>query len=69
MDSDRAGIADYLVLLVHDETGWDVPLNEVDEVSRVIKDVMEEHERFRVPLTTEVVVTERWGDKYASTRH
>jgi len=68
VDAERAGISDYLVLLVHDEMGWDVPKKEVDEVSHTIREVMEEREKFPVPLTVGMDVCERWGDKYADTR-
>ena len=68
VDADRAGIADYLVLLVHDETGWDVPVNEVEELTREIKKSMTV-ERFQgtsVDLTVQALVVDKWGDKYRS---
>lgn len=68
VNADRAGIADYLVLLVHDEMGWDVPIKEVEEVSHTIREVMEERQKFAVPLTVGMDVCDRWGDKYADTR-
>lgn len=64
VDADRAGIGDYLVLLVHDEMGFDVPEGEIEEVKATVKDVMEEHEKFTVPLTVDAKVVDRWGDKY-----
>lgn len=68
VDADRAGIGEYLVLLVHDELGFDVPEGEVEEVKRTIKEVMENHTDYNVPLTVDVTVVDRWGDKYADTR-
>lgn len=68
VDADRAGIAGYLVLLVHDEMGFDVPAEEVDEVKHTIREVMENHTEYDVPLTVGMDICERWGDKYSSTR-
>lgn len=70
VDADRAGIADYLVLLVHDETGWDVPEKEIPEVRRIINEVMtvRDFQGTGVDLTVDDVVVNRWGDKYADTR-
>lgn len=63
VDADRAGISKYLVLLVHDETVWDVPADEVDEVSREIRRCMENYD-FACPLTAGVKVVDRWGEAY-----
>lgn len=64
VDADRAGISQYLVLLVHDEMGWDVPDGEVEEVQHTVREVMEDRTNFSVPLTVGVGVYDRWGSKY-----
>ena len=66
VDADRAGIADHLVLLVHDETGWDVPEKDVPELQREIVKAMtvEQFQGTPVDLTVQALVVDRWGDKY-----
>lgn len=66
VDADRAGIADHLVLLVHDETGWDVPERDVPELTREIVKAMtvEQFQGTPVDLTVQALVVDRWGDKY-----
>jgi DNA polymerase I len=67
VDLDAAGLMDYFVLPVHDELIWDVPKDEVEEFTKALAPVMEEHERFCVPITIGVDILEnRWGDKYAA---
>lgn len=58
------GLGDYMLLPVHDEMVFDVPLADVDEVAVTVKEVMEEHQLFEVPLTVGVDIVTRWGDKY-----
>lgn len=64
VDAERQGIDQYLVLLVHDEMGWDVPEQDVADVMAAVKDVMEDRERFLVPLTVGMEHYDRWGSKY-----
>ena len=70
VDAARAGIDEYLVQLVHDETGWDVPEKEVEEVSHEIKKAMtmNDWKGTGVDLTVGMDICDRWGDKYAHTR-
>jgi DNA polymerase-1 len=63
VELDAAGVADYLVLPVHDELDFDVPAELVDDVSRMIDAVMPET-GFDVPITVGIDVVDRWGDKY-----
>ena len=53
-----------MILPVRDEVVFDVPEDEVDDVTKVIEDVMTEREMFLVPLTVGVDVVDRWGEKY-----
>jgi DNA polymerase-1 len=65
VDLDRAGLAEYLVLPVHDEAVFDVPEGEVEEIARGVVDVFETDRGWTVPLTAGSDILERWGDKYA----
>ncbi len=63
VELDAAGVADYLVLPVHDELDFDVPQPAVPDVIRTIQQIMPSND-FAVPVTVEVDVVNRWGDKY-----
>ena len=60
---DNAGLADYLVLEVHDECIFDAPEDIADDVRREAERVMTFTET-DPPLTTGGKVVERWGDPY-----
>lgn len=49
-----------MLLQVHDELIFEAPLDEVDEVSTIIKDAMESAYSTKVPLTVEVGVGDNW---------
>ena len=49
-----------MLLKVHDEFIFEAPLEEVDEVSKLIKDAMESAYSTKVPLTVEVGVGDNW---------
>ena len=51
-----------LVLQVHDELVIDCPIEEADEVSKILKDEMENAVKLRIPLTVEVNVGRSWYD-------
>lgn len=51
-----------LLLQVHDELVLEVPPDEVDEASRLVKEKMESAAVLRVPLVVEVGVGENWLD-------
>ena len=53
-----------LLLQVHDELVLEVPKEEVDEVSKVVKDEMVGVMTLRVPLDVEVGVGDHWADAH-----
>lgn len=61
---DNAGLADYLILPVHDELIHDIPREDVEAFVPEAQRVMEEHEMFKVPISAGVDVYDRWGTKY-----
>lgn len=63
VDLDHAGLADHLVLPIHDELMFDVPSEDVDEIREAVVDVMQTDE-YAVPLTVGADVVTKWGDKY-----
>jgi DNA polymerase-1 len=63
VDLDLAGLAGYLLFPIHDELGFDVPTNQLDEVVPELVRIMERKD-FRIPLTVEPEVVSDWGEKY-----
>ena len=62
---DAAGLGEFMVLPVHDEIILDVPNDLVDDVSAVIEREMPVPAGpYTVPLTSDLAVADRWGDKY-----
>lgn len=61
---DNAGYGDWIIAPVHDELLFSVPPDAADEMHKV-KEIMEEHDAFRVPLTCELSGPfSTWGWKY-----
>ena len=60
---DAAGLGEYMVLPVHDEIVFDVAADEADEVMAEACMVMTDA-TWRVPLTVQGTIVDRWGDKY-----
>lgn len=63
---DSAGLADYLVMVVHDENMFSFPKGDEGlEMARLAKDIMEDH-TFSTPLTCELSGGyANWGEHYA----
>ena len=49
-----------LILQVHDELVFDVPLEEVDLIKKIIIDKMENAYKLKVPLTVDLGVGNNW---------
>jgi DNA polymerase-1 len=63
VNADRAGIAEYAVLPVHDEIVWDIPEEAVADVIPEIRMAFE-HTDLLMPLPIETKIIDRWGDAY-----
>ena len=62
---DEAGLADYLILPVHDECVFDVPEADAEDVRAEAVSVFEAvGSHYTVPLEASGDVVARWGDKY-----
>jgi DNA polymerase-1 len=58
---DAAGLGDMLVLVVHDEAILEVPIEQADEVLKIVQDCMTDRQNYLVPLTAGgTILTERW---------
>ena len=61
VEADQAGLGEFMVLPVHDEIDLDVPTHQLDDVLTTLKDVMDDHELLRVPLTWSAETGTSWG--------
>ena len=53
-----------ILIQVHDELDLSVPTEEIDEVSALVKDVMENTVFLKVPLTVDVCVGRNWSEAH-----
>ena len=53
-----------ILIQVHDELDLSVPKEEIDEVSALVKDVMENTVSLKVPLTVDVCVGSNWSEAH-----
>jgi DNA polymerase-1 len=65
LELDAAGLGEYMVIPVHDEIILDVPEDQADDVAQEVKRIMSDDQLFSVPLTADVDVVSRWGEKGA----
>lgn len=63
LEIDAAGLGDYLVLFVHDEYILEVPDELVDEVCRILSEVVNDDKMLTVPMTAGLATGKRWGMK------
>ena len=57
---EREGLQAKMILQVHDELNFTVPLTEIDTVSRIIKEEMERAATLRVPLIADTGTGSNW---------
>jgi DNA polymerase-1 len=64
----EAGLSGQMLLQLHDELLFEVPLTELADTARRVRQVMEGIVRLKVPLTVDLRVGENWGEMnfYAS---
>ncbi len=58
----KSGLNAKLVLQVHDELVIDCPMEEADEVAKLLKEEMENAVSLRVPLTVDIGIGKTWFD-------
>ena len=52
------------MLQVHDELDLSVPREEVDEISKLVKQIMESVVKLSVPLVVDVSAAENWAQAH-----
>jgi len=63
VNADRAGVAEFAILPVHDEVVWSIPTDAIPDVLPEIHAAFE-HDDLAVPLPLEEKIIDRWGDAY-----
>jgi DNA polymerase-1 len=58
----KAGLKTRMILQVHDELIFEVPEDELDKATKVVKEVMESALELSVPLVTEARIGDNWGE-------
>ena len=58
------GFKSKLVLQVHDELIYEVPLSEADEMKLLVKNEMENVFKLKAPLRVSLETGESWGDMH-----
>jgi DNA polymerase-1 len=59
----QAGLSDFMVVPVHDEIVLDVPDEQVEDVLVTLRDIMNDDQMFKVPITAGAATGQRWGEK------
>lgn len=59
---EEEGFAAHMILQVHDELDFECPVNEVDRLTTMVRDVMEHVVDLRVPLIAEASTGVTWAD-------
>jgi len=62
VEADAAGLGDYMILPVHDEIDFEVPDEDLDDVTPVIASVMNDDKLLSVPIESSLDLGKRWGD-------
>ena len=57
----REGLRSKLVLQIHDELDFEVPLDEVDALTQLVRETMEGVAELRVPLLADVSLGSDWA--------
>jgi DNA polymerase-1 len=58
----RAKLQSRILLQVHDELVLEVPASEVEQVSKIVKEAMEQSITLKVPLVVDVNIGKNWAD-------
>ena len=58
----KEGLKSKLILQIHDELDFEVPRDEIDALSALVKDTMEHIVELKVPLIAEVSYGDNWAE-------
>jgi DNA polymerase-1 len=59
----QAGLDEFMVVPVHDEIVLDVPQEQLDDVLVTLRDVMNDDQMLKVPITAGCAIGAKWGEK------
>lgn len=62
VEADQAGLSEYMTLPVHDEIDADVPTSELDDFITTLRDVVNDDQLLRLPLTWSIETGTSWGE-------
>lgn len=60
----KGGFKTKMLLQVHDELVFEAPIDEVEEVKKLVKETMENIVRFDIPFSAEVGVGDNWAEAH-----
>jgi DNA polymerase-1 len=63
VELDAAGLGDWLALPVHDEIVINVPAEQEQDATRILREVMNDSSLLSVPITSSIARGQRWGAK------
>jgi DNA polymerase-1 len=58
----QEGLSSKMVLQIHDELDFEVPNDEIDRLSRLVKETMEGVVKLKVPLVAEISYGKNWAE-------
>ena len=61
---EKAGLGAKMLLQVHDELIFEVPVEEIHETSDIVKNTMQNIIKLDVPLIVEVGIGENWNQAH-----
>jgi DNA polymerase-1 len=65
LELDSAGLGEWMVVPVHDEIILDLPRDRAADAAAILRDVMNDRDMFKVPITASVSHGPSWGSKEA----
>lgn len=63
VEAAQAGLGPYMVAPVHDEIVLDVPDDVLEDALATLRDIMNDDQMLKVPITAGCAVGQRWGEK------
>ena len=62
VEADNAGLGEFMILPVHDEIDFEVPDDQLSDVTPIIESVMNDDKLLSVPIESSLDLGKRWGD-------
>ena len=58
----KENLATHMILQIHDELLFELPLSEVEAVKKLVVNIMENVTKLAVPLTVNIAIGKNWGE-------